>query len=80
MNEKLTSLMQKAKEADLNEGRGRFNQFLPIIKILIEERGYNRIKAIQWLVDQGEIKQEDQLAAYQSITAYFCRMNKKGLK
>lgn len=59
----LEQLMAKAKTAR-PEKQEKYAVYLPIMRVLIEERAHSIKEATRWLVAQGEIPKANENGAY----------------
>lgn len=76
----LSALLEKANQATPPEtmgARSQYKQFIPVVKVLIEQRGFDLKSAVNWLVEMGELKQERVKLAYRSLSQVFQRIEKK---
>ncbi len=79
MKNRLKYLMQKASVAEPPEmmSKSGWVPFLPIIRILMEERGYTLVTAVHWLVEQGEIPASRHGAGYRALAQILARREAK---
>lgn len=81
MKSRLEDLMQKASVAQPPDRLARSNwiPYLPIIRILMEERAHSLTAAVDWLVAQGEIPPKSQGMAYRALRQILARREAKQL-
>ena len=79
MKSRLEDLLQKASLAQPPEtlSRSGWTPYLPIIRVLMEERGYTLVAAVGWLVAQGEIEKSRQSTAYAALSQILARREAK---
>lgn len=82
MKTRLEDLIQKASVAQPPEqlSRSNWTPYLPIIRILMEERAHTLIAAVEWLVAQGEIPKNEQAKAYRALRQILARREAKKLR
>lgn len=82
MKSRLEDLMQKASVAQPPGQLARSNwiPYLPIIRILMEERAHSLTAAVDWLVAQGEIPPKSQGMAYRALRQILARREAKHLR
>ncbi|MCW0218300.1 MAG: hypothetical protein OJI67_08255 [Prosthecobacter sp.] len=82
MKTRLEDLIQKASVAQPPEqlSRSNWTPYLPIIRILMEERAHSLIAAVEWLVAQGEIPKNEQAKAYRALRQILARREAKKLR
>ncbi|MES2737208.1 MAG: hypothetical protein V4672_12865 [Verrucomicrobiota bacterium] len=82
MKSRLEDLMQRASVAQPPDQLARSNwiPYLPIIRILMEERAHSLTAAVDWLVAQGEIPTKSQGMAYRALRQILARREAKQLR
>ncbi len=82
MKNRLEDLIQKASVAQPPEtlSGSSWMPYLPIIRILMEERAHTLMAAVAWLVGQGEIDKSRQQVAYRALQAILARRQAKKLR
>lgn len=82
MNTRLEDLIQKASVAQPPStlSRSSWTPYLPIIRILMEERAHTLMAAVEWLVGQGEIPPKRQGMAYRALRQILARRDAKRLR
>lgn len=79
MKTPIETLIQKAKAAPKIAPKSNHLQFVPVVEVLIKERGFSIYKAVRWLVERGEIDKKSEQNAYQSFATYYRKLKKKGV-
>ncbi|TDU64076.1 hypothetical protein EI77_04260 [Prosthecobacter fusiformis] len=79
MKTRLEDLIQKASVAQPPDtlSRSSWTPYLPIIRILMEERAHTLMAAVEWLVGQGEIPADRQAMAYRALRQILARREAK---
>lgn len=79
MKTRLQELLQRASVAEPPEtlSRSTWTPYLPIIRVLMEERSYTLTAAVEWLVVQGEIEKPRQGLAYRALRQLLARREAK---
>lgn len=79
MKTRLEDLIKKAKVAQPPEliARSNWIPYLPILRILMEERAHSLMAAVEWLVVQGEIEKSRQAIAYRALRQILARREAK---
>lgn len=82
MKTRLEDLIQKASVAQPPStlSRSNWTPYLPIIRILMEERAHTLMAAVEWLVGQGEIPQKRRGMAYRALRQILARRDAKRLR
>jgi hypothetical protein len=82
MKNRLEDLMQKASVAAPPElmSKSGWVPYLPILRILMEERGYTLMAAVHWLVQQGEIPASRHQVAYRGLSQILARREAKKVR
>lgn len=82
MKSRLEELLCKASVAQPPDtlSRSSWLPYLPIVRVLMDERAHSLTAAVEWLVAQGEIAKKDQGMAYRSLRQILARREAKKLR
>lgn len=82
MKNRLDVLMKKASTAQppAVQARSTWLPYVPVVRVLMDQRAHSLQAAVEWLVRQGEIPQERQGMAYRALRQILARREAKRLR
>lgn len=82
MKNRLDTLMKKASTAQPPDVQARSSwlPYVPVVRVLMEQRAHTLQAAVEWLVRQGEVPQDRQGGAYRALRQILARRDAKRLR
>lgn len=82
MKTRLDTLMKKASTAQppAVQARSSWLPYVPVVRVLMEQRAHSLQAAVEWLVRQGEVPQDRQGGAYRALRQILARRDAKRLR